>query len=185
MFYVSMIIAICAIWLSFAGTGFRFKRVMIWSSRERLFRIGRFLWHRGRPGCPGGGFSAKFSVAMTPRLFAWEKGWHSLALTLFGVRAHYQRSYGGWIVAMLLVAMAASQSHAGPLSNFRARVSTRLHREPTQVIEQSKNRMNCRRERSLLKRGSAATSTPPSAQPSASPKSEAATAPTAPPEEKN
>jgi hypothetical protein len=64
----------------------------------RVFRIGRFLWQRGKVGVAGGGYSAKFSVAVTPKLFAMQRGYYSLLVVLFGLRLHYQRSYGGIIV---------------------------------------------------------------------------------------
>lgn len=64
---------------------------------QRFFRIARVLWERGEPGKPGGGYSAKFSVALDPALVRWpardaSTDWR---FTLFGVRLHYCRSYGG------------------------------------------------------------------------------------------
>jgi hypothetical protein len=63
---------------------------------QRHFRIARIVWERGVPGLPGGGYSAKLSIALTPRLFLWERDeGHVWLLVLFGLRVGYTRSYGG------------------------------------------------------------------------------------------
>lgn len=71
------------------------KVLLTWAPDERVLRIGRICWQRGR--MMHGGYSAKFSLALTPRLFSWHKGYYSYVLTLLGVRLHYMRSYGGLI----------------------------------------------------------------------------------------
>lgn len=59
----------------------------------RLFRI---VWSRkGGPG--NGGWSAKFSVNLVPRLFAWYRDRFDFYLTILGVQFHKQRHCGGWI----------------------------------------------------------------------------------------
>lgn len=64
---------------------------------QRFYRICRVCWERGTPGQPGGGYSAKLSAAWDWRLFRLPKSdagsdWR---FTLFGIRLHYCRSYGG------------------------------------------------------------------------------------------
>lgn len=70
-----------------------------WDGRARLLRLGRLVWAKGRPGVSGGGYTAKLSLALTPSVLRFSRGllgeW---ALVVLGVRLHYQRSYGGWIV---------------------------------------------------------------------------------------
>lgn len=74
------------------------KLFCTWSQRERLLRLGRLVWANGKPGLPGGGYSAKISLGLTPRLFAFRRDilgeW---SLVVAGIRLHYTRSYGGWI----------------------------------------------------------------------------------------
>lgn len=81
------------------GTRYRcfLKLFVTWSPRERVLRLGRLVWCRGVPGLPGGGYSAKFSWALTPRLLSWRRGWHEWHLVFAGLRLHYRRSYGGYI----------------------------------------------------------------------------------------
>lgn len=74
------------------------KWVGRWSPRERMLRLCRLVWRRGEPGRPGGGYSAKLSLAVVPSLFRFTTEFHGWAVTLLGLRVHYQRSYGGWIV---------------------------------------------------------------------------------------
>jgi hypothetical protein len=79
-----------------------FKRVMRYAPDERIFRIGRILYQGGpvgsRPGAPGGGYSAKLSVSLTPRLLSFSRGLSEWTLTVMGVRVHHRKAYGGWIV---------------------------------------------------------------------------------------
>lgn len=74
----------------------KLKTVFRWSNHQRMFRLFRVCWTRGTVGVPGGGYSAKLTVALAPRLFRfgdpWCDGW---SLTLLGIRIHYIRSYGG------------------------------------------------------------------------------------------
>lgn len=58
-------------------------------------RLCRLLWSRGKPGA--GGYSAAFSLGLSPRLFRWQPECYGWIACLFGVRVHYQRSYGGVI----------------------------------------------------------------------------------------
>jgi hypothetical protein len=76
------------------------KLFVTWSPDERILRLGRCVWQRGRFqfGPRGNGaYSAKFSWGLTPRLFAWHRGWHEWLLIVCGVRLHYLRSYGGYL----------------------------------------------------------------------------------------
>ncbi len=64
---------------------------------QGFIRILRVTWERGQPGRPGGGYSAKFTVALDPALFSFIErdsatDWR---FTLLGLRLHYCRSYGG------------------------------------------------------------------------------------------
>jgi len=65
-----------------------------WSPGERLLRLGRIVWRRGE--LMAGGYTAQLSIALTPRIIDWERGYHRLAITILGVRLNYQRAYGGW-----------------------------------------------------------------------------------------
>lgn len=60
----------------------------------RLFRV---VWTRGTPG-DGNGYSAKASLALRPMVLHFARRWWEWEVTLFGVRFHYMRSYGGIIV---------------------------------------------------------------------------------------
>ena len=64
---------------------------------QDFLRIIRVCWERGVPGEPGGGYSAKFSVALDRHLFRWfaHDGKTDWRLTVFEVRLHYCRSYAG------------------------------------------------------------------------------------------
>jgi hypothetical protein len=69
-----------------------------WSPDEQLLRLGRLVWsRRGGPGLAGG-WSAKLSLGLTPKLVSFNRGWREWFIVLFGIRVHYQRAFGGWIV---------------------------------------------------------------------------------------
>ena len=55
------------------------------------------IWQHGTPGLPGGGYSAKLSVSIVPRIFGWEHGWHEWRLTLAGAQIHHLKAFGGII----------------------------------------------------------------------------------------
>jgi hypothetical protein len=74
------------------------KWVGRWSPEEKVLRLFRVVWCRGTPGTASGGYSAKFSVSLSPRLFSVRREFWSYAITLLGLRLHYMRSYGGYIV---------------------------------------------------------------------------------------
>jgi len=63
---------------------------------QGFFRLLRIVWVRGTVGIPDGGYSAKLTLAVWPKLVGWERlcstDW---SLTLLGLRIHYSRSYGG------------------------------------------------------------------------------------------
>lgn len=71
------------------------KLFVRWSPRERLLRLGRIVWAKGKPG--RGGYSAKCTLALTPRAFTFCRGHGEWQVTLLGIRVHYQKAYGGWI----------------------------------------------------------------------------------------
>lgn len=75
----------------------KFKSVMRWDKNNQIFRIGRFLWSVGKVG-DGKGYSNKFSIALTPRVFSWHKGRWEWLVTIFGIRLHRRKYYGGIIV---------------------------------------------------------------------------------------
>ena len=72
------------------------KMFVTWDQRALVLRLGRLVWARGK--MMHGGYTAKLSLALTPRLFQFSREWkYSFCLTLLGVRLHYERSYGGVI----------------------------------------------------------------------------------------
>lgn len=77
----------------------RLKRVMRLDTIQRHFRLFRLMWERGIVGFGNGGYSAKLSIAVEPKLFRKEPaknlGFNGWLVTVFGVRVHYERSYGG------------------------------------------------------------------------------------------
>jgi hypothetical protein len=74
----------------------RFKPVMRFDEIQNHLRLFRLMWERGRPGVPGGGYSAKLAIGLRPRLFHREREYgKAFLLTILGLRIHYSRSYGG------------------------------------------------------------------------------------------
>lgn len=69
----------------------KFKRVMRYDDRVRMFRICRFLV-RERPEI--GGPTAKLSLAVWPKVFRFSKEWREWDLTVLGVRLHWQSGGG-------------------------------------------------------------------------------------------
>ncbi len=73
----------------------RFKKVMRYDDRFAMLRIGRFLF---RPRADWGGhYSAKLSLAVWPKLFKFERGFHEWDVTFLGVRFHYLGTGGGMV----------------------------------------------------------------------------------------
>lgn len=75
----------------------RFKWVGRLDTPQRFFRLFRICWERGNGPGFGDGYSAKLSAALDAALYRWPESdagcdWR---FTLFGVRIHYCRSYGG------------------------------------------------------------------------------------------
>lgn len=63
--------------------------------RDRwLIRIVRVMWIRGTVG-DGLGYSAKLSLGLYPRWFAFVRGSNEWRLYLLGLRLHFERAYGG------------------------------------------------------------------------------------------
>ena len=79
----------------------RFKRVMRWSPHERLYRVGRFIWRRGKGpgvGAPAN-YDAELTFAVSPRLrFRLRRESDGWILWCGPVRLHRKTSYGGVIV---------------------------------------------------------------------------------------
>ncbi|NTG07231.1 hypothetical protein [Rhizobium rhizogenes] len=74
----------------------RFKSVLRFDEIQNHLRLFRLMWERGRPGVPGGGYSAKLAIGLRPRLFHREREYGKAFLfTILGLRIHYSRSYGG------------------------------------------------------------------------------------------
>jgi hypothetical protein len=63
-------------------------------AQARLLRLFRVMWTRGAVG-DGQGYSAKLSVALRPAFFSIRREWESVAVTVLGLRVHFQRSFGG------------------------------------------------------------------------------------------
>lgn len=68
----------------------RLKRVFRYDDSQKHVRLFRLMWERGTVG-DGKGYSAKLAVGLLPKLFYYDDG----RLTIFGLRIHYARSYGG------------------------------------------------------------------------------------------
>lgn len=62
--------------------------------RERIVRLWRLTWWKGTPGYDGG-HSTKFTLALSAKPFGFSRGWREWILTVFCLRLHWQRSYGG------------------------------------------------------------------------------------------
>lgn len=74
----------------------RLKTVFRRDEIQCHFRLFRVLWERGEVGFGNGGYSAKLSVALTPRLWRFSRNEsHDLLITILGLRIGYTRSYGG------------------------------------------------------------------------------------------
>jgi len=63
---------------------------------NRLIRLIRCLWTHGTVG-DGKGYSAKFTIGLRPRLFMWRRESDGWLLTLFGLRLHHKKAWGGII----------------------------------------------------------------------------------------
>lgn len=74
----------------------KFKSVMRWDPQDRKFRVGRLLWQRGKVGF--GGYSAKFSLALTPNLLRVQRGLNEWRFGILGVEFHVKKAWGGLIV---------------------------------------------------------------------------------------
>lgn len=74
----------------------KFKPIFRWDYNAKIFRVFRLLYNVGPVGF--GGYSAKFSVSLSRRIFHFEREYFGWSITLFGLRIHYLRSYGGHFV---------------------------------------------------------------------------------------
>ncbi|MFL5015414.1 MAG: hypothetical protein ACJ8EW_04320 [Rhizobium sp.] len=59
----------------------RFKSVLRFDEIQKHLRLFRLMWERGRPGVPGGGYSAKLAIGLRPRLFHREREYGKAFLT--------------------------------------------------------------------------------------------------------
>ncbi len=92
-----------------------FKWVGRYSPGERLLRLFRFVYAvNGGPANPNKGYSAKLSLGLTPRLFAFSRGWHEWGVTLFGFRVHHLKSYGGWLCGIIMLLCLSQAVQAQP-----------------------------------------------------------------------
>ncbi|PZU22220.1 MAG: hypothetical protein DI589_12105 [Shinella sp.] len=83
-------------YLVITAPSLRFKRVFRSDEIQKHFRLFRLMWERGKPGVPGGGYSAKLAIGLRPRLFEREReSGKAFLFTILGLRVHYSRSYGG------------------------------------------------------------------------------------------
>lgn len=73
------------------------KLFCTWDSRAKLLRLGRLVWKCGEGPGFGKGHCSMLSLALTPKLFGFRREHFDTFVTLFGVRLHFQRSFGGWI----------------------------------------------------------------------------------------
>ena len=79
----------------------RLKRVLRYDRDNKLFRLGRFIWRRGKG--PGHGAPANYDAELTVALCPpWWVGWRretdGWRLWFFGLRLHHEKSFGGVIV---------------------------------------------------------------------------------------
>lgn len=72
----------------------KIKAFVRYDDDMRMVRLGRIVWQRGAVG-DGNGYSAKVSLALWPKLFRLERGFHEVSVTVLGVRLHFAKSYGG------------------------------------------------------------------------------------------
>lgn len=76
-----------------------FKSVMRYDPNARLLRVCRWggnVFDSARSKFDSGFFySWKFSIGLRPSLFNWRRELDGWLLTVFGIRLHYCRSYGG------------------------------------------------------------------------------------------
>jgi hypothetical protein len=75
-------------------TDLRIKTVLRYDEIQGHFRLFCVMWETGIVG-DGNGHSNMVSVAVQPKLFAWQRGFASWMLVICGIRIHRKRSYGG------------------------------------------------------------------------------------------
>ena len=74
------------------------KPVMRLDRKGRIFRLARFVWDGREITLGGWPVSHKLSLAFRPALFSWQREADGWLLTLFGLRIHHRRSWGGRFV---------------------------------------------------------------------------------------
>lgn len=76
----------------------RLKTVLRWDAQRRMLRLARVLWQTGPVGLDPNAYSAKLSLALHLwPLFWFSREYFGWTLTLFGVRVHFLKAYGGII----------------------------------------------------------------------------------------
>lgn len=83
----------------YSDAAMTFRWIFRFDAIQRHLRVARITWQRGRVG-DGEGYSGKFSIALAPRVFEWSNlAAHDWCFTVFWLRLHYARSYGGVFAA--------------------------------------------------------------------------------------
>jgi hypothetical protein len=72
----------------------KFKWVGRVDSTQKILRMFRLMWTRGTVG-DGHGYSSKLTMALDWKPFGFHREWCEVFVTLFWLRFHVQRSYGG------------------------------------------------------------------------------------------
>lgn len=70
----------------------KFKNVIRYDERLKMFRIGRLLFRK-----KDGIYRSKISLAIWPKLFFFSRNFKEWDLTIFGVRLHYLGCGGGMV----------------------------------------------------------------------------------------
>ena len=71
-----------------------FKWVGTWSPKERKLRLFRIVRWVGNIG-DGKGHSTMYTLSLVPAIWRVERSFADIAVTLAGVRFHWQRAWGG------------------------------------------------------------------------------------------
>lgn len=74
----------------------KLKPVFRFDSSQCKLRLFRLLWSRGQLG--HGGYSAKLSVSLVPKLIGLRLSIFGWRFTIAGIQLHHLRAYGGTIV---------------------------------------------------------------------------------------
>lgn len=75
----------------------KYKSVWTYDEREHKIRMFRILWQRGVVGVNKGGYSAKLSLSLVPKLFSFYRNGFGWRITFIGIQLHHLKSWGGII----------------------------------------------------------------------------------------